>query len=144
MMPILKNTLFMRTLLFLLLLTPYLHADPVWIGSYSNSSGEKLIWEAEPAQFEQTPSWSGNGQCPFDISKLTALATEYAKGKLSQSDALKVDAIFVQRADKTGAVASLNDKWYLTIGFNSSDASFPGSVRILPDGAIVEPQKKNK
>ena len=134
----------MRALFFLLLLTPFLYAEAVWIGSYSSSTGEKLIWEANSTQFEQTPTWSGIGPCPFDITKLTSLATEYAKGKLSQDDALKVDAIYIQRADKIGAVATLNDKWYLTISFSRSDESFPGSVRILPDGVIIEPRKKDK
>jgi len=143
-MPVLKNALLMRALLFFLLLTPFLYAEPVWIGSYSSSSGEKLIWEANSTQFEQTPTWSGIGPCPFDITKLTSLAIDYAKGKLSQNDALKVDAIYIQRADRTGAVATLNNKWYLTISFSRSDESFPGSVRILPDGAIIEPRKKDK
>jgi hypothetical protein len=132
----------MRISIILVFITSYVSGNPVWIGSYSDSNGVKLKWEAQPEQFDATTAWSGIGLCPFDIPKLTELAFLYAKNNSEKSEKLRVDSISIQRADRVGEVVSLKDKWYITISFGGSSGSFPGSVRILPDGTIIEPKPK--
>ena len=132
----------MRILILLAVITSYASGNPVWIGSYSNSSGLKLKWEAQSEQFDATTSWSGIGSCPFDIPKLTESALLYAKKNVEKPERLRVDSISVQRADRVGELDSLKDKWYIVISFGGSSGSFPGSVRILPDGTIIEPKPK--
>ena len=132
----------MRILIILALITSYASGNPVWIGSYFDSNGEKLKWEAQSEQFGATISWSGIGTCPFDIPKLTDSALSYAKKKVEKPEKLKVDSICIERADRVGEVDSLKDKWYIIVSFGGRSGSFPGSVRILPDGTIIEPISK--
>lgn len=91
---------------------------------------------------EQTPSWSGVGKCPFDLEKLTEIARAYMQKRVDTAEDLKIEAIYIQRADRTGSISALNDKWFITITFGSEGNTIPNSVRILPNGTIIEPTAK--
>lgn len=43
---------------------------------------------------------------------------------------------------RTGSINALNDKWFITIAFGSKGNTIPNSVRILPNGTIIEPTAK--
>jgi hypothetical protein len=50
-----------------------------------------------------------------------------------------VDAVYLQRVDRAGQIDALRDKWFLVISFASELGTLPKSVRLLPDGTIIEP-----
>lgn len=132
------------TSLIFSLLTALAGAEPVWLGQYSDSAGMSIKWEADSKQIEATPSWSGLGDCPFDIQKLTKLAFDYAQKQVDKPEKLKIDGISIYRAMRVGKNEALVDRWYLTVNFGWGSGDFPGSVRILTDGSIIEPTKKQK
>jgi hypothetical protein len=115
------------------------HAERVFLGSSADSSGRTFRWWVDIETVAGTASWNGADPAPFDLPKLIDIAHDYAARHTAYPDAIRVDAVYLQRVDRAGQIDALRDKWFLVISFASELGALPKSVRLLPDGTIVEP-----
>ncbi len=115
--------------------------EPVFLGSHSDSDGTTLQWQADSAQIALTESWDGIASCPFELADLIQTALAHV-AQAPDSQSVRLDAIFLQRADRAGHIDTLKDKWFLTVSFSRTEGQSKVSVRLLTDGTIIKPEAK--
>jgi hypothetical protein len=126
----------LHTLLILLFTSSAAFGDSIWLGTFSSPSGGGT-WEVDSKQVETTPSWSGSGNCPFDIGKLSDLAFAFARVHAVPSNEIRLRWFRLERF--VGKHKSLEDKWYVTFNFSADFRDVPSSVLLLTDGTVIKP-----
>lgn len=120
--------------------TPLLLAEMEFLGSKTDSEGNRLDWNVPIELVEATSMWDGTSPIPFRLDELVDAAREYLAQEHALSETLPVEGLWLQRVNRAAVDPSVLNRWFLTINFGGEASELlESSVRILTDGTIVIP-----